>query len=352
MGGGRQRNFDGGCGPQLGRPIGRERQAPARLQLERAKTQKSVSLTCRLLLSWHGRARRCDPRLTGMNAALEHWISLSRMPTTRRLYALESTRRALLEVDEPELRDLVDGAIEHEKTTLNNEIRWQEVRGGRAEASPATKKIAELDRHLDTVLAGLAQTLDGLAKAFAVADGGERGRRAEELRAALFPRGVGAVVHLAYIDELDEVDRMLSELDGPARECVVDLHLGDIVEQLRLRASEFRQALDEREREQPEVTYDCLRGQRLQGHTALLQFVACVLGRFSDGSARDVEMRGLLLAAIAKQNDDVAEARRHKRRPSDVCIETGRELPAGKRAADAVASGTGDATAVPARQLN
>lgn len=249
-------------------------------------------------------------RARPMIIPISNFINLYVFTPGRRVYALRRLREIAIARGVDDLVPAIDEALAHEAHTAALESAW-----GVTQAEVETRP-REIDPQIDRNLLLIDQILRHYAD-----QGGEVGRYAGALVAALFPHGVSHHIRLPYIDQLAANERVLSTLEAAERQTWVErLGLRMLVASLRELNEVFGHALRLREQEAA-VTFADVRAARERGQALLLEIVARVLGRFP--TAADAETRTALLQPIADQNEEIRLYRRRRRRVVDIDPSTG-----------------------------
>ncbi len=149
----------------------------------------------------------------------------------------------------------------------------------------------------------------------------------------LFPKGVGAITTLGFVDELAELDRIVKRLDEPDfKMLVTELGLTRQVTRLQNLEGQYRAAI---EGPGGHLTYAKIKDARAKGQSLMLQAVAMILGKYPSDSEADRKARGALLEPIFVQNEAIRRYLRDRKPIEDVNPETGEieEMPPGEQEA-------------------
>src|SRR5262245_19469817 len=123
---------------------------------------------------------------------LQSLLAIPRLTPGRRAIALERIRTDLAEIPAAAvLLPAIDRALAAHRRALALEAEWRGVSGSQGVHAPGARA---LDAQLDKALGAFHGTLGGIAITF----GPREAALARQLRAAVFPRGVGAVTSLPY----------------------------------------------------------------------------------------------------------------------------------------------------------
>jgi hypothetical protein len=261
-----------------------------------------------------------------MTANLPDLILLYMFSTGRRVFAWNQMRR-----DDADLRsgavvpddsELIWGTLDthivdsiaFDRETLTLELGWASQQANRT--SP---EASRLDPLIDVTLSGI----QNIGKTFIRAsdEHSETKKLAETLLTTIFPKGVRAVTHLTYVDELAVVQTILGHLRGSQREAVDRLGLEPLVARLETLSGQFRDVLHKNDPKT--LTWDQIRAAREQGQRRLLQTVAIVLGRHYGDDPDSVRIRNRMLKPILDQNDTIAAYLRSHRPVQDVDPDSG-----------------------------
>lgn len=250
-----------------------------------------------------------------MSADLASLLTFYVLSTGRRLFALQEVKKLAFADDFSVLSSHCGLAIEHDQATRVVEARWAGQRTG-AQYSPLAK---QLDVSVDTALSALHDSLELEARNSAADD--PLGKQAETLRSTLFPNGVAAVTALNYVDELAEVERILTAVKSDEwAPIITGLGISRRVARLDALEPQYRAAVADPANK---VAFTEVKAARARGQSLLLQAVALVLGKYPSDNAADVAAREKLLAPIFRQNDAVRDYLRARRPVVDVNPETG-----------------------------
>ncbi|MDC3958087.1 hypothetical protein [Polyangium jinanense] len=134
-------------------------------------------------------------------------------------------------------------------------------------------------------------------------------------------KSAGAVTSLPFVEELGEVQRILSRVDEPDyKALVIELGLTRHVLRLRDLEGKYRAAI---EGLGGQVTYAQVKDARAKGQSLMLQAVAMILGEYPSDSDADRKARGALLGPILVQNEAIRRYLRERKPIEDVNPETG-----------------------------
>lgn len=242
----------------------------------------------------------------------EH-LKLGNLPTGRRIYA---QTKVLERADQRTMRDLVEHvrkAIAHDRETLQVELSRLGMTQARFDPD-----AMRLDALLDRSITGLDAFLESFIRIYGLDH--ELGAAAAELRSEIFPTGVRAITSLPYIQEEQAVAAVLARLQSErAQELLAKLPGADmLIARITERHQEYRAALykDQDGPSQEDVQEMQYRGQQYVYGTVVL-----ILGH--NVRTGDDHTTEHLLEPILRQVQDVREARRRRRTPTDVNPDTG-----------------------------
>ncbi|UQA58324.1 hypothetical protein [Polyangium aurulentum] len=254
-----------------------------------------------------------------MDVALASLLNFYAFSTGRRLLAMQQVQKAALTAGFNALVDHCSVAIAHDRATRDLEARWSGQKGA-PQFSPEAKQI---DILVDAALGALRDGIDAQARASAPDDA--LGAIAVNLAQELFPKGVGAITTLPYVEELGELDRILRRLQDQASAPIVkDLGLTRLVARLVSLEQQYRAAI---EGTGDKIAFGSVKDARAKGQRLLLQAVAMILGKHPSDEAADQAARATLLGPILKQNEAIREYLRTRRAVEDIDPDTGEVEP-------------------------
>ncbi|MDI1481692.1 hypothetical protein [Polyangium sp. y55x31] len=249
-----------------------------------------------------------------MGPSLDSLIRLYTFSTGRRLFALHQVRKL---AQASELIDLVGhtgNAIAYDTDTRALEARW----AGRKQ-STFSPEARQLDIYVDAALGAFRDGAD--AQIRACAPGDPIADAALKMLDVLFPKGVGAITTLGFVDELAEVNRILERVNEPDYKALVtELGLTRQVARLAGLEGQYRAAI---EGTGGTLTYAQVKDARAKGQSLLLQVVAMILGKYPSDNEADLATRGALLSPILVQNEAIRRYLRDRKPIEDVNPETG-----------------------------
>jgi hypothetical protein len=255
-------------------------------------------------------------RLEGsMPTQLASLLTFYVFSTGRRLFAMQEVKKLATADTFTTLVTHCDVAIEHDLATRVTEARWA-GRKTSAQYSPLAKQI---DIYVDTAVSALHDGLELEANNSAPDD--PLGQQAETLRQTLFPNGVAGVTALNYVDELAEVERILSTVKSAEWAPIITmLGLSRRVARIEALEPQYRSAVADTA---TALAFSDVKSARMRGQSLLLQIVAIVLGKYPSDNATDLAARAKLLAPIFRQNDAIRDYLRARRPVLDVNPDTG-----------------------------
>jgi hypothetical protein len=143
-----------------------------------------------------------------------------------------------------------------------------------------------------------------------------------KLMLELYPSGVGAITSLSYVEELNEVERVLEALKSKVwKKTVSDLALSRHVTLLEELAASYKAKLNAPA--EKVATFAEVRDARQKGQRLMLQAVAMIVGKHPFDTPEDVASRSALLTPILDQNEAIRQYLRSRRAVQDVNPETG-----------------------------
>lgn len=252
---------------------------------------------------------------------ISNFIQLYSLPTGRRLYAARKVLAAAQQRQATDIAKLAEAAIEHDTKTLDLEGEYATGRANVPSAAETKKTRArEMDERLDAAVRGLYAGAEAFVN---YGTGSEEYVSARDLLAKAFPAGLGAMTQQAYVEELESVNRLLTQLRGPLASHVQKLSLAKHVSHIEDRLEAFRAELD---KDKPEtVDFDTVRAARATGQQYIVRLTAKIFGTFDSDSEDDASARQDLFGPIAQQNDRVATYLKGRRRVRDVDPVSGEE---------------------------
>ncbi|WP_428262188.1 hypothetical protein [Haliangium sp.] len=153
-----------------------------------------------------------------------------------------------------------------------------------------------------------------------------RGLAAEQLRKALFPKGVAAITGQPYVQEHVEISNLLARAEAPAlteaRAALPELtpmlaHLAELNQ-------EYGEALNADD----SLSNEELRQRNRDGQRRLAELIVLIYAYFLNNAPDDGSGLAALLEPIYRQNEAVRLSRRRRRTaPRDVDPDTGEETP-------------------------
>lgn len=237
-------------------------------------------------------------------------LSLYQFTRRRGLFCLRRIRGILVELGFPALVPEVEQAIGVYTTTLELE----EIYNGTSAQAHHGPQAVELDNELSRSLGALDDALAAEAKAF----GSEapRGKSATDLRAALFPKGIGYVTALSFVEKEAQVTFMLERLEAtPERvQALRDLGAWQIVERVASLVTRYREVI-----QVTKPRYADLREAHRACQEQLCRVTALLLGRraTSDVPPEEIEALDQALNEILSHQAAIRQHRRRRRRPVD-----------------------------------
>jgi len=238
------------------------------------------------------------------------FFDLYRFSTRRGLFCLWRVRERLVGFGGFDATvATVDRAIAHHEATKRLEGVYDAA--SRSRHGP---EAMELDRELTRALSAIDDALGAAIKGLGLES--PRGKRANEVRGALFPRGIGQVANLAFVEKDAEVRSMLERMDAEPEltqslRQFAAMEIVDRVAELHERFSEAVQV--------PRVSFAEVRDARLAGQDLLCRVaVELLYHRGADGvTADEVEVLNAALGEVVAQNQAIRRLRRRRNLPPD-----------------------------------
>ncbi|MEM9492614.1 MAG: hypothetical protein AAGC55_25930 [Myxococcota bacterium] len=237
-------------------------------------------------------------------------------PHTRKLFALarfSSGRRLSLynqllpvarQRQMTQLVALIETAHLHDLYTRTLDDRW--VQGNQRNRYAPEVKI--IDSQVDALLGRIRDLL--VSHIEDLDDKDPLAARITALLGELFPKGLFAITHLPFIDQVAAVENALARLQGQRADVVAELALTHKVAKLAELTREYRQAVDVDTR----LDFAEVRQARDRGHEYLVQIVCTIMVAYPDldDPEKRAERDELLAPIIA--HDQAARAQRRARR--------------------------------------
>lgn len=182
----------------------------------------------------------------------------------------------------------------------------------------------DADAAVDATLATFDALLAGYERAHA--PDSELGRVARSLRTRLLPRGLVAIVHASFPDELAQVTALLDEAKTPAIEAQLRLipGLSALLEELGPRTARLREALDRETRDG--ASFRDVVAATTRSEARLAELVAGISFHHRGDAPAAVERRRFLLEPYAIQISALRDRYRRRLPAADVDPETGADL--------------------------
>ncbi|MDI1475568.1 DUF6261 family protein [Polyangium sp. y55x31] len=249
-----------------------------------------------------------------MEPLLASLLSFYTFSTGRRLFALSQVRKAAVAASLVDLAAHAETAITHDKETRDLEAKW-------AARKPTTysPEAKQLDIYVDAAITAFRDGAEAQIRASATGD--PLAEAAQKMLTVLLPKGAGAVTSLPFVEELAEVQRILSRVDEPDYKALVtELGLTRQVARLKALEGQYRAAI---EGPGGQLTFAQVKDARAKGQSLMLQAVAMILGKHPSDSEADRKARGALLGPILVQNEAIRRYLRERKPIEDVNPETG-----------------------------
>ena len=250
--------------------------------------------------------------------SVSDYFSLRTMPTGRYAFSLKRMRARADAAGLDDVVSRIDRAVEQAQSTLALELKWSKVRNNK---SSARGNAAIIDNQIDEQIAAIERRV----RAETVGDEDDPVvEKAREFLAALFPDGVAAITQQAFEVQLGIMDAMMERIDGDLSAHIAELGLQRHISRLRRLIEDFRTELEDHD--DPQVSYDQVKGARATLHEYTCRALVAVFYVLDDEDDQTIETRRHILAPLVRQKELVAEARRRHRVLTDVDPDTGDEV--------------------------
>jgi len=236
----------------------------------------------------------------------------------RRIFALVQVRDRALARGLAEVVSHVDAAIEHDRATRQLDLRWEP----RDQPAAIDAAVQPIDIRLDRSLSAMRDV--AVAQAEVAKPGDGVAEQVDSFLHEVFPSGVGAVTSLPYIEQLAVVEQIVAKLQGPLAAVVTELGLTRQANRVAELCVEYRNALFA---QQNGPAWSVVRAARARGQELLLETVALIIAHTRGGTAEDAAARAELLTPILKQNEEIRQYMRARRKVEDVDPTTGEVEP-------------------------
>ncbi|MEM9462392.1 MAG: hypothetical protein AAGF11_50050 [Myxococcota bacterium] len=236
-----------------------------------------------------------------MESTLDNLLNLVTLTSDRRIHALEGAHEAAVQLGELDaLVARIDAALEQEREIGELDRRWNRSTGTPADPSVASP-MSLLDNETDQLLTSIRDTLD------AYQHGAQQGTTqqvdAAHFVSVVFPKGVGAITSLPYVQKVAAVERVLQTVNHELSHLSTAFGLVPLNDRLRTLVGEQKEAIDH----EPEVLeFATVEAARLRGQHNLLEVVAIILGTFHRHADPDhARAREALLRPILAQDQEL-----------------------------------------------
>lgn len=250
---------------------------------------------------------------------VKYFVQHYQLPSGRLIYALEASLEQAEALNLREIAGACDRALKQARDTLRAERAYARRRRKDRAMAAASKIDPEVDRSVTL----LRDVLKIGVKARAAAD--PMKARASEMLTHLFPKGVGPITSLPYIEELAAIDDVLAEAEQ-FPDVIDALALRSFLDRLAEHTAAYRSALEPIREALPD--FPTIKGHRERAHELLTEVIARTLGRFPTSSPEDRAAADALLQPIVEQNEAMREALRRRKPLADLDPETGLEVAA------------------------
>jgi hypothetical protein len=256
-----------------------------------------------------------------MDASLSALLNFYVFSTGRRLFAVKQVKTLAQSAKLKDIAAHADICITHDGETRTLEAQWS----GKPEASQYSPEARQLDTHVDIALGALRDAIDNQIKVSLPGD--PLADTGAKLSAELFPKGVAAITTLNFVEEVEEVDRIVGMLkESQYAEVITGFGLGRIVARIFDLSGKYRAAVAAGA--PGKVAFAKVKDARAKGQSLMLELVAKILGKYPSDNAEDTAGRLSLMGPILTQNEAIGVSLRSKRTVTDVNPETGETEPA------------------------
>ena len=256
---------------------------------------------------------------SSMDATLSALLQFYIFSTGRRLFALTEVQKLASAEGHTAVATHCDVALAHDRDTLQKEARWSSDKS----APQYTPDAKQVDILIDVALGALRDSLD--ADARDAAPGDALSESAAQLSQLLFPNGLAAVTNAPFVEQLAEVQRILTCLQSAEWASVVnDLGLGRRVARLADLEKRYASAIATTTKS---ISFAEVKNARTKGQQLLLQTVAMILGLYPSANESDVAARTKLLGPVLRQNELIRAYMRSRRTVEDIDPDTGAVVP-------------------------
>ncbi len=250
-----------------------------------------------------------------MDATLSALLRFYVFSTGRRLFALAEVQKLADEAGHASLGAHCAAAIAHDRDTLQKEAQWSNDKS----ASQYAPEAKQIDIVMDVALGALRDSLE--ADARDAAPGDVLGEAAAKLLHVLFPQGLAAVTNAPFVDQLADVQRIITCLQSAEWTSVVnDLGLGRRITRLVDLEKRYAAAIALATKT---ISFAEVKDARSKGQHLMLQAVAMILGLYPSDSDADTAARAKLLGPVLRQNELIRAYMRSRRNVEDIDPDTG-----------------------------
>ena len=249
-------------------------------------------------------------------------LRIKKLPTGRRIYALDRTKEAAKGVRGAErIRELCEEARAHDlKRTRPLEKGWRaQAAGGEGRYD---EQMRGHDQAADALVVNFHDHISGIVEMSGETGADEAGIEALGwLLKRNFPDGVGAVTQLSYSEQAVELKAIREDMESATFRPAVDaFSLKGYVDAMGRRVDSYTET--ERDQREREVSYEDVVAARQKGYEHIAYLIATIAADFRE----DAEVRQQLLAPVLEQDRMVTESMRRRRVATDVDPETGEEV--------------------------
>jgi hypothetical protein len=251
-----------------------------------------------------------------MDETLSTLLNLYVFTVGRRIFAMSKVLEAAKAEKFSPLVTHCEGALAHDRDTRALEAKWS----GKANVTNGSAALRDTDIATDNCLSAIRDAIDSQLRVVKPND--PLAKSGAALLIELYPTGVGTITSLPYVEELNEVERVLEVLKSKAwKKTVSELALSRHVALLEELAATYKAKLNTPA--EKIATFAEVREARQKGQRLMLQAVAMIVGKHPFDTPEDVASRSALLTPILNQNEAIRQYLRSRRAVQDVNPETG-----------------------------
>ena len=253
-----------------------------------------------------------------MKGIVSNHLSNRRMPTGRHVFAFKQMKEKAQERGLSDIVDYLDQCIEQGYETLRIEFAYEQSRDG---VSSARGRAAQLDNELDSLIGSIEQ----LVRARETGPEDDPVRKASErVQSVIFPRGVAAIIHQSFENQLGVMKMMLEQFRGELSDEVSLLAIEREVDLFEKLVGAFEDELQSPQ--VPVTTFDQVSEARERLHEYASMAEVLILSKYPSLDEDGSRKRESLLKPYVDQQQRVYEEQRRNRVPRDIDPDTGDEL--------------------------